>query len=320
MTPEQQLRAALGWLPKTTRIVFEKDWNSPRIAGRGTWAPKFVMLHHTAGTASLKPLLNTAWPPVRGAHFLVDRDGTVRVLAAGKAYHAGKGGPRFGIDAGMMNGYAWGIEIEDLGKSQTMTDAQIDSAARLSRGLLEAMGRDLDALIQHREWNPAGKVDTRYPSAFWRDRVTAVTKPQEVANMSTPTIGRPLAKWPVGKSLMHKTPVSKPVTVDGGTWHTVAIINTPAGGKFHHTLQVRMPANVGDAEVELVRLGWPGLGKEDSTGHNTVPAAVKMFGAWRRWRTPIQHPIDGGGPVAYRILMPAGAHAMRFVAKATRIA
>lgn len=142
---------------------------------------------------------------------------------------------------------------------------------------------------------------------------------EELIVVAPPVYGLPLTKWPVGKSLMHKTPLGKPVKVKGGTWYTVAVFDTPKGGKFHHTLQVRMPAGVGAAEVELVRLGWPGLAEEDSTGHNPVPAAVKMFGTWRRWRTPIQHPIDGGGKVAHRILMPAGVHTMRFVAKATRV-
>ena len=324
MTPEQQIKDAVKWLPVGTRVVYEKDWNNPRIAGKGSFTPKFVMLHHTAGTKSLGILMNTVYRPVRGSHFLVDRDGTVHVLASVKAYHAGIGGPFKGVAENAMNAYAWGIEIEDLGKGQTMTEAQILSAAGLSRGLLEAMSKDMDCLIQHKEWNPRGKVDTRYTTSFWRGKVAAARRQEgtTMTTMSIPRLGKTLAKWAVGKSLMHKTPLtrSKQAVVKGGKWYTVCIIDTPDGGKFHHTLQVRMPAGVGAAEVELVRLGWLGLAKEDSTGHNSVDPAVKMFGGWRRWRTPIQHPIDGGGKVAYRILMPAGTHRMRFVAKATRIA
>lgn len=182
MTPEQQVRQAVAKLPN---VRFEKGWNDPRIAGRGTWAPRFVMLHHTAGTKSLGTLTRTAWPPVRGAHFLIDRDGLVRVLSSSKAYHAGKGGPRFGVAAGMMNAYAWGIEIEDLGKGQTMTPAQIDSAAALTAGLLDAMGADLDAVIQHKEWNPRSKVDTRYSTSFWRDKVAAELAPPKLTQSST---------------------------------------------------------------------------------------------------------------------------------------
>jgi hypothetical protein len=143
---------------------------------------------------------------------------------------------------------------------------------------------------------------------------------EELIVVPTPRIGLPLDRWPVGKSVMHKTPVTAPVVVRGGKWYDVAIADLPAGGKFALSLQVRMPAGAGNGEVELVRLDWPGLADEDSTGHNVVLRAVKMFGTWRRWRTPIQsHMIDGGGPVAYRILMPAGRHTMRFVAKATRV-
>jgi hypothetical protein len=120
---------------------------------------------------------------------------------------------------------------------------------------------------------------------------------------------------------MHKTPVIAPVTVVGDRWYTAAVINIPKGGEYALTLQVRMPGGVGEAESELVRLNWPGLAKQDSTGHNQVDAANKMAGVWRRWRTPIQgHTIAGGGPVAFQILMPPGNHKQRFVAKATRVA
>lgn len=169
MTPEQQVKAALSghkW-----PVVYEKRWNDPGIAGKGTWKPRFVMMHHTAGWNSLGVLMNTRWPPVRGSHFLIDRDGTVHVLSAVKAYHAGAGGPRWGVASGQMNSYAWGIEIEDPGNARTMTAEQIDSAASLARGLLEAMGVTTDNLIQHKEWNPDGKVDTRYSTKFWVEKV-----------------------------------------------------------------------------------------------------------------------------------------------------
>jgi hypothetical protein len=124
-----------------------------------------------------------------------------------------------------------------------------------------------------------------------------------------------------GKTVMHKTPVTKPVTVVGGKWYTAATIVIPKGGEYACTMQVRMPAKAADAECELVRLGWEGLSKEDSTGHNQADAAHKMYGVWMRWRTPIQgHTISGGGKLAFRILMPPGTHVTRFVCKATRVA
>jgi hypothetical protein len=133
-------------------------------------------------------------------------------------------------------------------------------------------------------------------------------------------LGLPLTKWAKGQSVMHKTPADKPVSVKGGVWFTAAVINTPKGGKFLHSFQVRMPADPKvEAEVQLVRVGWSGLSKEDSTGHNAVMPARKWGAEWHRWRTPIEHPIYGGGPVAFRIKLSSGTHQMRFVCKSTRL-
>lgn len=324
MTPAQQVRFAVARLQSAgVAVRYVKGWDDLRIAGRGTFAPRFTMLHHTAGTSSLAYMTrpNGEWGPVRLAHFLVNRDGSVDVCAAVKTYHAGRGGPKWGVAAGGMNGYAWGIEIEDLGRGLTMTDAQIASAAMLAGGLNDAMGRrDVDATIQHREWNPSGKTDTRYPTTFWLDRIAEERKKVSttvVASKVGPTLKH---SGKVGSSSpMYKTPLAKPVTVTGGQEYTAAVLDLPAG-RYICTFQVRMPKGVGAAEAELVRLGWPGLTKEDSTGHNPVPAASRMFGVWRRWRTPIEHSMDGGGKVAFRIVLPAGSHPMRFVCKATRIA
>lgn len=329
MTPVQQVTIAVARLPK---VRYVSKWDSSTIAGKGTWKPKFVMLHHTAlPTAITKKSSSLAyvtrsngtWGPVRLCHFLIDRDGTVHVCAAVKTYHAGTGGPRWGVAAGAMNAYAWGIEIEDPGLGQTMTAAQIESAAILTAGLIDAMGVTDANVIQHKEWNPSGKTDTRYTTAFWRERVAAArAKPKEpkpvAASKSGPTLKH---NGKVGATTQHKVPVDTPVTVVGAQWYTAAVIDIPKGGEYALTFQVRMPKGVGNGEVELVRLGWPGLAKQDSTGHNVALAAVVASnGELRRWRTPIQgHLIVGGGPVAFRILMPKGNHKQRFVCKATRV-
>ena len=326
MTPELVVRTAVDNV--SAKVVYEKNWNSAKIAGKGAWSPKFVMLHHTAGSSSLGLLRDgNPYRPVRGAHFLIDRDGTVHVLACVLAYHAGKGGPKWGVAAGMMNHYAWGIEIEDLGRAQSMTPAQIKSAAQLAAGLLKAMGRDLDCLIQHREWNPVGKVDTRYSSSFWHEKVAAEwPKPPKVtaAAVSKPKrLGLSLDKWPIGKRVMDKVGAHTDpnwFTVQGGDWVTLAIIDLPAGGSFGCELQVRMPRGVAAGEARLGRMAWgdAGPGQIDDTGHNPIPAAGVIAGVIFRWRTPINHNIVGGGPLAYQIFMPPGVHKMRFVAKAVR--
>lgn len=216
MTPRQQLLEAVAGL----RAEFTARWDDGAIAGRGSFEPRLVMLHHTAGTDSLHFLQNVpGLAPVPGAHFLVSRDGTVHVLSRFVAYHAGRGGPRWGVAAGMANHAAWGIEIEDLGRGLTMTESQVDAAARLSAGLLRAMGVGLDALVQHKEWSTTGKVDTLYPTAFWRDRVAA--------HLTPPTTEEP------DMLLTDKIPVPEPyralvgsaeVPVGEVMWRTLAVV------------------------------------------------------------------------------------------------
>lgn len=310
MTPEQQVRAAVAHLPK---VKYVPRWDSDSIAGKGSFTPRFVMLHHTAGTSSLAYMTrsNGEWGPVRLAHFLIDRDGTVHVCAAVKTYHAGAGGPRWGVAAGAMNAYAWGIEIEDLGRSQTMTEAQIESAAVLTAGLIDAMGVTDANVIQHKEWNPSGKTDTRYSTEFWRDRVAAARKKVEVATIKVPTF------HPGGPE--YKTPLADPVTVVGSKSGYVVARTTLGDGLFLLTLQTRMPKDVTvAAEMEFVRIGW-GTSATDETGHHQIAPATLLYDEWHRWRT-VNHAIHGGGPVDYKIYMPPGTYAMRFVAKAERIA
>lgn len=182
-TPKAQIAEAV----KGLTVKYAPRWQDPKIAGFDdpTWSPKFVMLHHTGGTSSYSGLASGAFgghKPVPGANFLVNRDGSVAVLSRYITYHAGKGGPRWGVPANLMNPVCWGIEIEDLGRERTMTAAQIDATARLAAGLLRAMGRDLDCLIQHKEWSSTGKPDTLYTTAFWRDKVGEHLRPEASAS------------------------------------------------------------------------------------------------------------------------------------------
>jgi N-acetylmuramoyl-L-alanine amidase len=174
VTPREQLLHAVEWVRAAGyRVEFFSKWDSRLIAGNGSFYPRMVMLHHTAGVNSLAGIASGAFgdhEPVPGAHFLIDRDGTVHAITCNVAYHAGKGFG-YGFPADWANGGVWGIEIEDLGVGQTMTPEQIDSAAALSAGLLDAMGVGILGVIEHEQWSRTGKVDTRYSLQFWRDHV-----------------------------------------------------------------------------------------------------------------------------------------------------
>jgi hypothetical protein len=171
-------------------VKYVPDWDSKRIDpynGRSDF--EGVMLHHTAGTDSLRYICySNPYAPVRAAHFLVQRDGTVRVCSGVGAYHAGKGGPwRFpkrGKDVVIPkdggNSRLYGIEIESLGTSRKidgspegMTVEQVVSTALLSAALLNAMRRGprswpVSRVIRHRDWT-SRKIDVKQDIEWWHE-------------------------------------------------------------------------------------------------------------------------------------------------------
>ncbi|WP_017972534.1 N-acetylmuramoyl-L-alanine amidase [Actinopolyspora halophila] len=123
-----------------------------------------IVCHHTAScepeeTDSNAPALDVvrdgrAGLPGPLAHYVLGFDGTVYVVAAGLAYHAGSGSWR-----GMSgNESAIGIEAEDSGDGD-WTDAQLDAYPRLVARLCQFLGVDSAAVCAHREWAPERKID-----------------------------------------------------------------------------------------------------------------------------------------------------------------
>lgn len=170
------------------RHKFVADWDSSRIDpfnGRSDFVG--VMLHHTAGTDSLRWICYTnPYKPVRAAHFLVQRNGTVMVCSGVGAYHAGKGGPwlfqakrqDIQIDRDLGNSRFYGIEIESLGTSRNidgslegMTVEQVVETAILSAALLNAMrpgwrSLPVSRVIRHRDWT-SRKIDVQQDLEWW---------------------------------------------------------------------------------------------------------------------------------------------------------
>lgn len=173
------------------RYELAPGWDDPGNAASGTWAPRYVILHHTANGGAAGDAPSLAWcvkgtyPPIRNCHLLVARSGLVHVVAGVKAYHAGKGGPgswgngpRVPLDS--MNGYAYGIEIESKGTSTDpaadggtngYTPEQIAATAAVTHQLLAAIGSDDGCAINHRTWAPRRKTDTLLPDATWQQLI-----------------------------------------------------------------------------------------------------------------------------------------------------
>lgn len=170
------------------KAKYVADWDSPRIdpfGGRSDFVG--VLLHHTAGTDSLRYICYTnPYAPVRAAHFLVQRDGTVSVCSGVGAYHAGAGGPwRFQgsrrdviVPKDSGNSRLYGIEIESKGTSRKidgslegMTVEQVVETAILSAALLNAMrpgwrSLPVSSVIRHRDWT-SRKIDVQQDLEWW---------------------------------------------------------------------------------------------------------------------------------------------------------
>ena len=172
-----------------------KDWLSfyPRWDANwmGSWQgpgrkPVAIVLHHTAGaaTSSTNPKApgnqkgaNQGQVDYIARHFsapasnfVLDRDGTVYVIASQPCWHSGVGKftdkPWTDLRVPANEGNTWmlGVEIVDKGLAKTFTEAQKDSLVHLMRACRDASGWQNIGLLrrpQHRNWTTR-KIDLRY--------------------------------------------------------------------------------------------------------------------------------------------------------------
>lgn len=145
--------------------VVEKDGWQHR--GRPySFNPRAIICHHTAsgrdsGNFASEAVVTFGRSDLPGplCQFLLGRDGTVKIIAAGYANHAGEGGPRAGIPANMGNTYAYGIEAENNGLGEPWSKAQLNAYYRLCAALLARMGsKDVSKVFGHKEWT-SRKID-----------------------------------------------------------------------------------------------------------------------------------------------------------------
>ena len=103
------------------------------------------------------------------------RSGTVYVIAAGVAYHAGET-----WSSSQNNWNAIGIEAEADGVS-SWDPAQVDAYARLCHALIEHYGLSVARVQGHKEIaKPAGrKIDPNFDMAAFRGRVSIVSNQED---------------------------------------------------------------------------------------------------------------------------------------------
>lgn len=138
-----------------------------RFRGRPyNFYPKGILVHHTAsssgsGNFGSEGIVTFGRSGLPGplSQFLLGRDGTVKIIAAGYSNHAGYGGPRAGIPANQGNTYTIGIEAENNGIGEPWNPKQLQAYYRLCAALLVWIGeRDVDKVFGHKEWT-SRKID-----------------------------------------------------------------------------------------------------------------------------------------------------------------
>jgi hypothetical protein len=169
----------LLWLAEDCRRAGLKVVEVPGWETRGADFPAFpntVVAHHTAtpatarGDLPTKKILLDGRPDLPGPLCQVGlgRNGTVYVIASGKANHAGKGAWK----GTTSSAQTIGIEAEHPGPGAWPAE-QYAAYVKLTAVLLRGLGQNAERACAHREWAlPAGrKTDVAFDMAPFRAAV-----------------------------------------------------------------------------------------------------------------------------------------------------
>ena len=231
--------ARQSWLANELRrwgltVVEHSGW---QVRGSETFGPKGVVAHHTAGPLtgdipSLRILIHgRADLPGPLCQIGLGRSGTVHVIAAGRANHAGRGGWN-GLSG---NSSVFGIEAENTGRGEPWTFEQLRAYVLVCAALCTAMQREARWVCGHKEWRPGDKIDPHGIDMNWmrREIENAMAagpggvrapepkpEPEPVPQKWVPESGDVLSLGEFGprvKDLQHKLSVyfSQNITVDG---------------------------------------------------------------------------------------------------------
>ncbi|GAB2459629.1 peptidoglycan recognition protein family protein [Jatrophihabitans fulvus] len=186
--PAEAVQVRLTWLPDVLRaegctVIEQGDWLD-RSRPTGDFTPYGVLLHHTAGgvdasSSNPAPTLNTVIDgrsDLAGplCHILIDRNGACRLIAGGRANHAGEARASGPMPAGDGNTLFVGIEIDynatGVDTGQHPSSAQREAAVAAATAIVRHYGNDGSYVRAHRETSVTGKID---PSFFDMDTVRA---------------------------------------------------------------------------------------------------------------------------------------------------
>jgi hypothetical protein len=159
----------LAWMKDALRKRGLKVKAVAGWASRGrpfSFSPRAVVFHHTASNRGSGPapslgvcVNGRADLPGPLCHLMIGRDGTVFLVAAGRANHAGFGGPFRNVPKDSMNSFAVGVEVENDGVGEKWSKELLDVCEKVFAALLVGLKRTPSWLIGHKEWAPGRKID-----------------------------------------------------------------------------------------------------------------------------------------------------------------
>lgn len=184
------------WLPQVLRaaglpVVTATGWEKRGRPG-GTFVPRYVVWHHDGSAKGPSPSVGdyitkgNLVTPGPLAQLWVCRGcggkhpvGTWHVLAAGRANHAGSGGPYSDVPRDQMNSYSIGVEVDQT-VNEPWPSALQQSLEKGTAAILKRMNRPANpGLLFHRTWAPTRKTDPwGLDLAAERARVAALMAPK----------------------------------------------------------------------------------------------------------------------------------------------
>lgn len=163
---------SLAWLGDVLRdagltVVETSGWQERSADSGEPPRPVGVLEHHTATWASEDDpapsvqLCIEGRPDLDGplCHGLIGFDGTVHLISAGRANHAGEAKMSGPNPSGDGNVLYVGFEWDYQGVEQAPSAEQYDAAVRATEAVLNHLDRPADAARGHRETSVTGKTD-----------------------------------------------------------------------------------------------------------------------------------------------------------------
>lgn len=162
------LAAVVEWVARhDVDVEWEDGW---RTHGGTRFAPKGLTVHHDASPrgSDIRHIHRDGHSRLSGplCNLYPTRNGTLVVIAAGRANHAGRGGWQ-GLRG---NSSVWGIEIANDGQGEPYGDEQLRVVRLLMRAFHVVDGVPVGLIHSHHEWRsekPDPAVDPQTRSGPW---------------------------------------------------------------------------------------------------------------------------------------------------------